>query len=100
MPWDDHPGRPTADAAEARRNQPLGEVCRACGYDEIITYSFISPACYDKIRWPEDYAQRKSFQILNPLGEDTSHHAHHHPALHAGDPHPQLELPQQVRQAV
>src|SRR5699024_1034428 len=26
----------------------------------------------DKIRWPEDYAQRKSFQILNPLGEDTS----------------------------
>ena len=47
-------------------------MCRACGYDEIITYSFISPACYDKIRWPGDYAQRKSFQILNPLGEDTS----------------------------
>ena len=21
----------------------LGELCRACGYDEIITYSFISP---------------------------------------------------------
>ena len=50
----------------------LGALCRSCGYDEIITYSFISPTCYDKIRWPEDYAQRKSFQILNPLGEDTS----------------------------
>ncbi len=52
--------------------QHLGEVCRACGYDEIITYSFISPTYYDKIRWPENYFARKSFKILNPLGEDTS----------------------------
>ena len=50
----------------------LGALCRACGYDEIITYSFLSPACYDKIRWPRDYFARKSFKILNPLGEDTS----------------------------
>ena len=50
----------------------LGAVCRACGYDEIITYSFISPTCYDKILWPAGYHARKSFQILNPLGEDTS----------------------------
>ena len=47
-------------------------MCRACGYDEIITYSFISPAWYDKILWPADYHARKSFKILNPLGEDTS----------------------------
>ena len=57
---------------EQKLENRLGAVCRACGYDEIITYSFVSPACYDKIRWPENYAQRKSFQILNPLGEDTS----------------------------
>ena len=57
---------------EQKLEQTLGSVCRACGYDEIITYSFISPTYYDKIRWPEDYAQRKSFKILNPLGEDTS----------------------------
>ena len=50
----------------------MGAVCRACGYDEIITYSFISPTQYDKIRWPEDYQRRNSFKILNPLGEDTS----------------------------
>ncbi len=50
----------------------LGEICRACGYSEIITYSFISPACYDKILWPADYARRQSLRILNPLGEDTS----------------------------
>ena len=49
-----------------------GSVCRALGYDEIITYSFISPTQYDKIRWPRDYARRESFKILNPLGEDTS----------------------------
>ena len=52
--------------------QTLGSVCRACGYDEIITYSFISPTYYDKILWPADYYSRKSFKILNPLGEDTS----------------------------
>ena len=50
----------------------LGEVCRACGYDEIITYSFISPTWYDKIGWPTDDPRRDSFKILNPLGEDTS----------------------------
>ncbi len=52
--------------------QTLGSVCRTCGYDEIITYSFISPTYYDKIRWAEDDARRQSFKILNPLGEDTS----------------------------
>ena len=50
----------------------LGELCRSFGYDEIITYSFISPTYYDKIRWPENDAKRESFKILNPLGEDTS----------------------------
>ena len=59
-------------SAEQKLENRLGALCRAFGYDEIITYSFISPACYDKIRWPRDYSARKSFQILNPLGEDTS----------------------------
>ena len=50
----------------------LGTVCRSLGYDEIITYSFISPTYYDKIRLPEDSPLRKSMKIMNPLGEDTS----------------------------
>ncbi len=50
----------------------LGELCRTCGYSEIITYSFISPTYYDKIRWAADDPRRQSFKILNPLGEDTS----------------------------
>ena len=52
--------------------QQLGAVCRSVGYDEIITYSFISPTYYDKIRWAADDPRRESFKILNPLGEDTS----------------------------
>lgn len=52
--------------------QQLGSLCRAVGYDEIITYSFISPTYYDKIRWAADDPRRSSFRILNPLGEDTS----------------------------
>ncbi|MBD5150691.1 MAG: phenylalanine--tRNA ligase subunit beta [Oscillibacter sp.] len=50
----------------------IGSLCRACGYNEIITYSFISPSCYDKIGWAPDEPLRNSFRILNPLGEDTS----------------------------
>ena len=50
----------------------LDTVCRSMGFDEIITYSFISPTYYDKIRMPEDSPLRKSMKIMNPLGEDTS----------------------------
>ena len=49
-----------------------GEICRSLGLDEIITYSFISPTYYDKIRLPADSPLRDSLKILNPLGEDTS----------------------------
>ena len=50
----------------------LGALARTLGFDEIITYSFISPSYYDKIRLPEKSALRDSLKILNPLGEDTS----------------------------
>jgi phenylalanyl-tRNA synthetase beta chain len=55
-----------------RLEQKLGSLCRAMGYSEIITYSFISPTYYDKIRLPADSPLRNSITILNPLGEDTS----------------------------
>ncbi|MCI8910288.1 MAG: phenylalanine--tRNA ligase subunit beta [Oscillibacter sp.] len=50
----------------------MGALCRAAGYSEIITYSFISPAYYDKIDLPANSPLRNSMKILNPLGEDTS----------------------------
>ena len=49
-----------------------GALCRAAGYSEIITYSFISPTYYDRINLPADSPLRNSMKILNPLGEDTS----------------------------
>ena len=57
---------------EENLERQLGSLCRSLGFDEIITYSFISPTCYDKIRWDADDPRRQSFKILNPLGEDTS----------------------------
>ncbi len=42
------------------------------GYDQIQTFSFISPKNYDKIRMSENDALRNSIVITNPLGEDTS----------------------------
>ncbi len=42
------------------------------GFDQIQTFSFISPKYYDKIRMAENDLLRKSIVINNPLGEDTS----------------------------
>ena len=42
------------------------------GYDEIVTYSFMSPKMYDKIGLPAESPLRRSVVITNPLGEDTS----------------------------
>ena len=57
---------------EQQCERSVGEICRSLGLDEIITYSFISPSYYDKIRLPQDSPLRDSLRILNPLGEDTS----------------------------
>ncbi|MBQ1388920.1 MAG: phenylalanine--tRNA ligase subunit beta [Clostridia bacterium] len=44
----------------------------ALGFDEIMTYSFISPKYYNKVMMPENHKLRNSVVISNPLGEDTS----------------------------
>ena len=49
-----------------------GRLCRALGYDEILTYSFVSPSYFDMIRLPADSELRKPMRIQNPLGEDAS----------------------------
>ena len=38
----------------------------------ILTYSFTSPKCFDKIGLPADSKLRNTITIMNPLGEDTS----------------------------
>ena len=59
-------GRTPRQALEAK----LAPTMASLGFDEIQTFSFISPKYYEKIRLPE--AQRRSVVISNPLGEDTS----------------------------
>ncbi len=56
---------------QAFENQAAA-VCRAMGFTEILTYSFGSPAAWDKIRLPEDSPLRNALVIQNPLGEDRS----------------------------
>ena len=55
-----------------RFENTISDTMLALGLSEIMTYSFISPKYYDKIRMPENDPRRKSVVISNPLGEDTS----------------------------
>ncbi len=44
----------------------------AMGYNEIQTYSFVSPKQVDQVRIGEDSWERAFVKILNPLGEENS----------------------------
>ena len=57
---------------EMKLESKAGTLCRAMGYSEIITYSFVSPTVFDQIRLPADSPLRNVLKIQNPLGEDTS----------------------------
>ncbi len=47
-------------------------LCVAAGYNEILTYSFVSPKACDVLMLPEDDVLRSGVELLNPLGEDMS----------------------------
>ncbi len=42
------------------------------GYNEMLTFSFVSPSVFGKLNLPEDSALRDAVVIRNPLGEDYS----------------------------
>ena len=50
----------------------IGRVMTGLGFDEVMTYSFVSPKDSDRLRLPEDSPLRRQLTIRNPLGEDTS----------------------------
>ena len=59
-------------SAEMKLEAQAGTFCRGLGYNEIITYSFVSPVVFDQIRLSADSPLRRCMRIQNPLGEDTS----------------------------
>lgn len=50
----------------------LENTMTSIGCYQIMTYSFTSPKCFEKINLPLDSTLRKTVTITNPLGEDTS----------------------------
>jgi len=47
-------------------------VLTAMGYNEVQTYSFVSPKGLDLVKVPEDSDKRKLVRLINPLGEENS----------------------------
>jgi phenylalanyl-tRNA synthetase beta chain len=47
-------------------------ILNACGYSEILTFSFVSPKVFDHIRIPNDDPLRRVVTLMNPLGEEQS----------------------------
>lgn len=59
--------------SEARvREDRTKEILRGLGFNEIMTYSFISEKIYDKLCIPQNDEKRKVIRLMNPLGEDFS----------------------------
>lgn len=48
------------------------DVLLAAGFNEFMTYSFMGPSAFDRIRLPEDDPLRRAVKISNPLGEEYS----------------------------
>ncbi|GAB6086852.1 phenylalanine--tRNA ligase subunit beta [Alkaliphilus crotonatoxidans] len=48
------------------------EALIAMGFNEILTYSFVSPKGADKINLQESSLKRNFVRLLNPLGDETS----------------------------
>ena len=68
------------DVTPLRDNKHKNEILRnkvvdaliSSGINQSISYSFVSPKVFDKIRLPEDSQLRNVVNIKNPLGEDYS----------------------------
>ncbi len=55
-----------------RAERETSALCRAMGFSEILTYSFIGQADNDKVNMPAGHPLRRGAVIQNPLGEDSS----------------------------
>ncbi len=72
------PTLPTGASVQGRLSWPLPVLERirarlvAAGLSESVTYSFISPKAYDRLRLPQDHPWRRSIPLMNPLSEAQS----------------------------
>ena len=68
-----HSGSPAGGFTLKQAAERLAsQLCRALGFSEIYTYSFIGQTDYDKIELKAESPLRSGVTILNPMGEDTS----------------------------
>lgn len=58
--------------ARQKAQDKVNSIMLAQGMNEIYTYTFVSPSCFDKLCIPSDSPLRNTVKITNPLGEDTS----------------------------
>ncbi|MBE3586705.1 MAG: phenylalanine--tRNA ligase subunit beta [Thermoanaerobacter sp.] len=62
-------GARTGEQALVKR---LKEVLVECGLTEVITYSFVSPAVFDRFKVPADSRLRRALSLQNPLSVEQS----------------------------
>lgn len=55
-----------------RQEKRVRDLLTAHGLSEVVTYSFINPACFDLILLPDGDRRRNAVKILNPLTEEQS----------------------------
>lgn len=66
-------GSPRGQKSERMRLQDrTKDLLVGCGLRECITYSFISPKSYDRLRLPPEDVRRRLIRLRNPLAEDLS----------------------------
>lgn len=64
------PAVPAAPSRERRLAAEARAVCLAAGLNEVMTYSFMNPAGFDRIGLPADDPRRRAVPLANPLSED------------------------------
>ncbi|KAB3535418.1 phenylalanine--tRNA ligase subunit beta [Alkaliphilus pronyensis] len=61
-------GKTNGEAFEDKTKQLLN----AMGFNEVLSYSFVSPKTVDKIKVDSNSIKRNFVKLLNPLGDETS----------------------------
>lgn len=69
---------PSGEATQGRRTSEqqmvwdARKVMVSCGFNEVITYSFVHPRIFDLMNLPQDSWLRQTVKLQNPLSEEQS----------------------------